>query len=491
MDPFVKQVEKTIVEAGMLERGSAVLIGLSGGPDSVALVHCLRELSGPWRLRLFLAHLNHNFRGAESAADESWVREFAEQLGLPLTVKKLGDPPQSGRESFARAERYRFLAAAARQAGSSRVAVGHHRDDVVETFLINLLRGAGSSGLSGLAPMRGLAGEGAGLSLIRPLHRSSREEILSFLGRRGIEFCEDSSNADLRLLRNRIRHELVPLLSSYHPGLREALARNARVAGLESELVTAVGREFIERCCGRGPGRVEMSVAELERLLPSARMAALREALRDARGDLGGMGLVHLEAMERLVHSGPGRRSLDLPGALIRREGDRIEILASSSAGPAPRAGSEGGLPRELELEVPGEVWWPGPGGQALVLRAVEAGSASGAGSGSLPSAPGDAPGRVVHEARLALDSLALPLRVRGRAPGDRYQPAGMAGRRKVKKIMNELKLPVSARERWPLVVDGEGIVWIPGFRPSGRAVSERAARRVQLLVWAPAVKKG
>jgi len=192
-----------------------------------------------------------------------------------------------------------------------------------------------------------------------------------------------------------------------------------------------------------------------------------------------------LEAMERLVHSGPGRRSLDLPGALVRREGDRIEILASSS--PAPRAGIEGGLTRELELEVPGEVLWPGPDGQTLVIRALEAGSGSGAG---LPSAPGESPGLVVHEARLALDSLELPLRVRGRAPGDRYQPAGMAGRRKVKKIMNELKLPVSARERWPLVVDGEGIVWIPGFRPAGRAVSERAARRVQLLVCLPAVKK-
>jgi tRNA(Ile)-lysidine synthase len=325
---MLKRVRKTIADSSLVERGDHLLVAVSGGPDSVALLWTLELLSSEYELQLTTAHLNHGIRGAEAQEEEAFVHSLCAGMGITCISKTVDiSVLRKGRgkslEEIGREERYRFLEETAQTCGAKKIATGHHRNDQAETVLINLLRGSGLEGLKGIAPIR----EGR---IIRPLLHVGREEILEFLDREGLTYLMDSSNLSPLFLRNRIRHQLIPELTArYNPGIVKGLSHTAEIIRREDDYLQTVVRQILSRW-GIVPGEAEI-------LLPLAAFIDLHEALqgRVIKCLLGvaalsgnGVGYKHIEAVLALTRSSRRRRaSLDLPGLIrVEREGSVLRI---------------------------------------------------------------------------------------------------------------------------------------------------------------------
>ncbi|MFO8056404.1 MAG: tRNA lysidine(34) synthetase TilS [bacterium] len=479
MDEFVKDVERTIISEGLLEAGSRVVIGISGGPDSVALTGALLELRPTWGFELILAHLNHGLRGAESDRDEQWVRDFASRLGLPFHSEKLSNPPTSNLEQGAREERYDFLVRTAHSCEAAYLAVGHHADDVAETLLLNLLRGAGLGGVSSLSPCRE-AGPDFSIKIVRPLFRAVRSDVMGFLERQGLAWREDTSNRDPGFARNRIRHEVLPVLADMNPAVSRVLARSADVLRKEYEALHSIAGDWLSQNARSRDGSVVLSLEEL----PSGEglcLAVLRESIRSVKGDLRSVSATHLAELLELLKKRRAGSSLDLPGVRVFVEKDRVvvERVDKSDSGIARKyqSGVEE-APGVRLLEVPGSVDWRGPGGRLyrVCAQMIEKDDKE-------PWAP---------ECRAYLNAERIKgrLQVRGIRQGDRYFPAGRK-HRKLYKFMNELKVPARHREFWPVVEDKEGLVWVPGLAPAARAFAGNGGLLLKLEVRPCLFEKG
>ncbi len=276
---MLQKIQSALVKRLSLDE--PLLLGVSGGADSVALLYALVELG--WRPHV--CHLNHQWRGAESEADAEFVRELAGRLGLPCTVEARMVPHD---EDAAREARHEFFGAVVKQAGIITLALAHTADDQAETFLLRLLRGAGTAGLSGIWPERQIAG----LRVIRPLLEVSRAEVMAYLRERKLSWREDESNADVRFARNRLRHVLLPLLErEFNPGVRDVLARTAEILRDEDALLNELARGIAIETLADAP------------------VALQRRALRLWLGELG---FEHVEAVRALRHG-----ELSLPGGVI------------------------------------------------------------------------------------------------------------------------------------------------------------------------------
>ena len=263
MDPFLRRISRTVDRFSMIGEGERVLVAVSGGADSVALLETLCRLAPGRRWALAAAHLHHGLRGTEADRDESFVRSLADRTGVPLVCRRL-EPgilrDRRGRslEEAARDARYRFLREAAASSDVSRIALGHNRGDQAETVLMNVVRGTGIDGLKGMLPVR----DGV---FVRPLLYVSRQEILDFLKRQGLPFQEDATNRDQRFFRNRVRRDLLPHLSSrYNRRVTEGLGQLADIARRESDFLEQAVREVLERLglSQAGP-RMEISLDDL------------------------------------------------------------------------------------------------------------------------------------------------------------------------------------------------------------------------------------
>lgn len=272
---FVAAVEATVRRHALLRPGEGVVVAVSGGPDSVALLDVLVRLSPGWRLRLVPAHVDHGLR-PDSAADAAWLADRVRALGLELRLARVDAAGFARRhglspEAAARLLRYRALEEVRRAAGADRLAVGHHRDDLAETVLLRLLTGAGSDGLAGIPPARG--------SVVRPLIERTRAEIETYLRARGLEWREDPSNRDPRFLRNRVRHELLPWLErAFNPRVREVLARTAALLRDEVACLEEQARQALAEAVLPDPPAVRGGDVLLA--LDAERVAALPVALQ-------------------------------------------------------------------------------------------------------------------------------------------------------------------------------------------------------------------
>jgi tRNA(Ile)-lysidine synthase len=458
MDPLAQRVEAAVRTQRLLHAGGRVLVGLSGGPDSVALALVLREIGAEGRLpqAVALAHLNHGLRGAEADGDEEFCRGLAERWGLPFFARRL--PPgllARGGGSFeaaARRARLSFLAEVARREGIGTVALGHQADDAAETVLLRLLRGCGLRGLAALRARRPLGHEAPGVQIVRPLLSVRKEELLAYLARRGQSWRLDGSNADVRLERNRIRRVLLPALAE-HSGtdcIALLAAANDAAVAVRDALDEAVDRLWAGLCRREGSDGVELDAPAL-RGLP----AALRKAVLYRAAALLAGGCDRPPALTRpqqnelagLVER-PVGRALTLAGGVMARH--EHGLLRLSRRGPRPPQVAEA-----VPLPVPGCVELPGAG-LAIEARLVPVPPE---GVGALLAEAG--PGRVFLSPAAAGGGL---LHVRFRRPGDRFRPLGAPGSRKLKRFLIDRKVPAHRRDLTPLVIAADGtLAWVVG----------------------------
>jgi tRNA(Ile)-lysidine synthase len=407
--------------------GETIVVGLSGGPDSVALLDAVASLASEFGFKVVAAHLDHSLR-EDSAADAAFCRELSSRLGVPFragsaNVRNRARLEKGGLEEAARVERYLFLQGVAKECGGRLVAVAHTRDDQAETLLLRLLRGAGSLGLASMRPVSG--------AIVRPLLNVSREEVLAHLEARGLPSREDPSNADLSLLRNRVRRELIPYLESrFNPTVRAALARTARLLSDEAEVLERSGRALLDEVGREDGGGITLTRSGLKDAPPALARLAIRGALSGC-GGLRGVACRHVEAVLELACApAPSGRRLPLPGG-------REALFRFGSVWIGPRRASQG--PFALPLSVPGRVALPG--GITLLARSDSGPAVSKPEGAVVPLVPG--------------------LTVRTRRPGDRVRVGGRE--RSLKRFFMERRVPADLRGDLPLVASGHEVLFVPG----------------------------
>jgi len=411
-----------------------LVAGLSGGADSVSLLHALHALAGEDGFRLVAAHLDHGLR-PDSSGDAAFCRRLCRTLGVPLRVGRADVRARAARdgggiEEAARLERHAFLEAVRLREGATWIVLAHTRDDQAETVLLRLLRGSGSAGLGA---MRARAGR-----LLRPMLRVSRQDVLDYLAAHGLAWREDPSNADPAFLRNRIRHELIPYLESrFNPAVREALARTASVLAEEAELLATIAAAVGLRSEDGAAILPRAAVAQAPRAV--ARIA-VRNAVR-AAGGLRGVALDHVDGIIDLaVRPAASGRRVPLPGG--RDAAIHFDEIRIGPAGPAAP-------PFDAALDVPGRA--PLPDGRWVVARALRR--------------PGPR----------AIGVPAGPLTVRTRRPGDRVRSAGRE--MSLKRFLVDHRVPAADRDRLPVVASGRTVVWVEGQDVDGAPGSRRHVR--------------
>jgi tRNA(Ile)-lysidine synthase len=440
MDPMILAVDAFIRRHRLLAPGDRVLVAVSGGGDSVALLRILHALAPSRGWWLAVAHLDHGVRGAASEADARFVKELAGALGLLCVVERLTPGPGRVSESWLREERYRVLRRRAEELRCSRIAVGHTADDQVETVLLHWVQGLGLRGLAGMLPDRG---DG----VVRPLLEQERVALRSFLERLGQAWREDASNRDLEYARNRLRRLVVPELRRLNPALVRTVGRTAALFRAQlSELDRRVAG-LLEQAMGTDDGAVVLrrkAVMELGSM--ELRQLLFRLACRVAGGHAR-LAQGHYEALERLVRRG-GSASLALPGGIRFAQGHGWLWLGSELEAEPPPEGLVERLPFELSV--------PRLSGR-LVLAMEES---------ERPLLPASA-NRVVIGARLSGRVLGGPLRVgfRGAVPGGRIRRRG--GSRSLKRAFIDARVPWFLRDHAPCLLHPRGIAWGWGVGPA------------------------
>jgi len=438
-------VGKALAAAGIPRAGETVVVGLSGGADSVALLDVLAALGSRQGFRVVAAHLDHGLRPG-SAADAAFCAGACDRLGVALEtgradVRARARRDGGGTEEAARRERYAFLRKVKRAQGASAIMVAHTLDDQAETFLLRLLRGAGSAGLGA---MRAVSGD-----VLRPMLEVTRQDVLAHLRSRGLEWREDESNADPAFLRNRTRHELLPYLEArFNPKVRRTLARTASVLAEEAESLALEGDALCRRAGRRDGDAVVLSRAVLATVSRAQARSAVRSALEQA-GGLRGVGLAHVDRILAIAQSpSPSGKRLPLPGG---REAvfEFGELRLGPRRAPAP--------PFSIDLPVPGRVALPG----GLTVEARCAGGPS-----------------VSNGETAVVAAPAGPLTVRTRRPGDRVRTKGRDV--SLKRFLMERRVPADLRGGLPLLAAGNRVLWVPGHELEAQSEGRRYVR-VQL----------
>lgn len=438
---------------------------MSGGPDSVCLLHILVGLREELGISLHVAHLDHQLRGAESEADAAFVAQLASKLGLPATIGACDVKSYQARhrlspEEAAREARYNFLAEVAESTGADRVAVGHTTDDHVETILMHLIRGTGSAGLRGLQPVSRWRQSGHSLTIIRPLLPLSRQETADYCKSHGLQPRLDASNLSLSPLRNKIRHQLVPLLASYNPRINEALLRTSRLVADDLAALNEQSARLGDGIAAKQGGAIVFGKKQFLNLPSAIQRHLLREAIEEILGSLKDIEASHIE--EIIAAAGkPAGKKLSLPMGLVFRTEYAQFLLAADPAALSPFPTIKG----ETPLKTPGETFFSGWRVLASVIEPEE-----------VETQEDD------FTACLSLDKTGDSLSVRSRRPGDRFQPLGMNESKELTEFMIDSKIPRAWRQHVPIVCSPEQILWVVGWRIDERAkVPEHSRQTLRL----------
>lgn len=465
---LIRRVEDKINKERWFDPGERIVVAVSGGPDSVALLHLLFLLSKRHGWKLLVGHVNHQFR-EESEEEAEFVQEWAASLGLPCKVgvinvpryiEETGDNPQNA----AREQRYRFLTSIAREFGAHKLALGHHADDQAETVLMRLIRGTGPSGLAGIPAANTMDG----VQRIRPLLEVYKAELVNYCTEHQLTYYVDRSNEERKYARNRVRLDVIPELTKYNPQFVESLNRLSLMIREEDDYMDRETAAAYKRIVRSTPENGEISFSRKEFI--SLHVALQRRLIKLILNYLNFCAdSVEFTGVELLREAILQERSSTLTleaGDRIRffKEYDRIGFVRNYSPSRPFH------YPVELNRS---SLYLPesGMSMEYFITRSCE--DCHGFGQ------------RTRDCAMFDLDLLELPLTVRSRLAGDRMQVLGLNGSKKVKDIFIDAKISPRERDRVPLVVDGAGrIIWIPGIKRSEHAVvTNRTARYLYMKV--------
>ncbi len=460
--PFTRRIDKRVAEfisrRDCLEAGETVVVAVSGGPDSTALLLILSRIARDIRVKIRAGHFDHQLRGrAEADGDRRFVASLCKALRVPLAAGQGSAAARAKRqkesvEDAARKIRYRFLGDEARAAEATAVVTGHTLDDRAETVLLHAIRGSGLSGLAAMAP-RSPWPFGSGPAIARPIVELQREETERYCRESGVEARQDPTNDLPIAMRNRVRHELMPSLRGFNPRVAEALARLADAAITDDDFIGRVAKRDWLALASATRERVVFPREAFAGFHPAIQARLLMRAAERVGGDAS-PAASHLSDIVAALGKRTSRVSL--PGGLVCSIGrQRITI--------ARAGGKERKRPPEATLAVPGKTSWG-----AWTLAAEEA-------KGALPKQTDNL------EAYIAASAVRGGLRVRSRRPGDRLRPLGMRGEKKVQDILIDAKVPAEERDEVPILCDDEGVLWVAGQRMAERAAVRGKGRMVHV----------
>lgn len=443
MDPVkdnINKVRETILRYGMANQGDKIIVAVSGGPDSICLLDILHLISDDLKITLVVAHYNHGLRETEDESETQLVRDFAESIKIPFVLEKCSHikigPPSM--EEKAREARYDFLERIRKDHKAQRIAVGHNLNDQAETILMRLLRGSGPSGLAGIPPIRDN-------KIIRPLIEIKRKDIIAYIEARGLPYAIDSSNADTRYLRNRIRLELIPVMLKYQPRLIEQLCGLSNIIRDEDAFMESLALDWIEgEAKTDSEGHISVLLSSLKKLPAPLRNRVIRNLLKQVKGDPYPMEHDHIASVSGLLYNEQNpQAAIDLPyGIVARKVYERLQFLVRTPNHPKEYSYNLEG-PDTLYVEAMGKT-----------IRVEEIDPVA-----EIPKEES------TSTAYLDADKLKYPLVIRNVRPGDKFIPLGMKGHKKIKDFFIDLKVPSDKRASTPILTSKDKIVWICGFR--------------------------
>jgi tRNA(Ile)-lysidine synthase len=441
----LERIAQTIARYRMFEAGQKVGVAVSGGADSVCLLHALRELAPRWDLRLHVLHVNHRLRGAESDEDAQFVRDQAAQFGLPFTIHEanLATTPDN-LEQAAREIRMAFFNETIARGAVARVATGHTRSDQAETVLFRFLRGAGTAGLAGIRPV---TAEG----IVRPLLEIDRSQVMAFVKQQSLPWRDDSTNRSLEFARNRIRHELLPILErEWNPAFLRTLAQTADWALAEECYWAAEMDRLAQRFLTSEGKYILLNTKSLSGIPEAVARRLVRRGMELVKGNLRGIEFVHVAEVLALARNSHGHGRLQAAGLDIMRSFEWLRF-------GRPTGHELGARDYRLPAPVPGVIPVPGESVE-ICLELVEKPQSS------------DGPDALIYNglmARVNWRLVAGPLELRNWRPGDQYQPQGTSGTKKIKTLFQKFRVPLWKRRHWPVLTSGPSIVWARRFGPA------------------------
>jgi tRNA(Ile)-lysidine synthase len=456
---IVERVIKTIEKYKLISIGDKILVGLSGGPDSVALFHILYHLRLKYKISLIASHLNHGLRDKESEKDALFVKELTENLKIPLIIKKVDvqnvkEKRRLSLEEAGRILRYEFFKKIFKENKMDKIALGHQADDQAETFLINLLRGSGSRGLGGIYPKRDI--------YIRPLIEVKRNEIIEYLKARNLSYRIDSSNADLRFLRNKIRHKLIPFLEKeYNPRIKHLLIQSGEILRYEDEFLDELTeKNFKGMVDGNvANGELIFDIKKLNKLQKALKYRVFRRAIHEITGTLRRINFKHLEKIEYLCADFPSNKSLSLPfGFTVLKSYDKLIFSKFKKTWPFYYI-LDSILERLNLNEINKTIKF-----EIKDIKEIK----------NIKENP--------SIAFIDFSKITLPFIIRNFGYGDLFQPLGMKGKKKLKDFFIDKKVPLKKRAEIPLVLSENQIIWVGGMMISDRVKVKNNTKRILKL---------
>ncbi len=447
-----EHVHQFIQSRDLLRSGDHMIVAVSGGPDSVALLSCLMALSSRWNWQISIGHVNHSLRGMESDEDAAFVEQLGDYFGVPVTIQKVKLKKQDAKltkqsfQAYARLIRYQALENILQERCATKIVTGHTANDQAETVLMWMLRGSGTGGLSGIPSKRGE-------KIVRPLLDLPRNKIIEYLDERQLSYRMDSSNSQPVYMRNRLRQELMPQLKVFSPGIVNVLSRQAEMIRDDHEYLEHVAVQAFRRICiNRDEREIQLDRRALLVLPMTIRRRVVRHSLQYVSGGVEGPRFDVIQCLlDRLEHGQSGwaitMNTVDVCQEYERLIFSKGRNISLDGLNPSPL--------RDIEVEIPGAVIWPLTG-QRMAMSVKHA--------QEIASQPNSL------EIHLDAATFTPELRLRSWTHGDVFCPKGLGGHhKKIQDFFSDIKLPRSQRERVPLLIAPEGILWVGGLRGDER----------------------